>query len=90
MLRLLWFIQNSIGDKELLKMPSAKIIITTTSGFEHLDWRLMTAKGIVPVRMPLLRRDAVVESIIAMLLHANRRQWSFMGMLNTISGLETD
>ena len=71
--------KQSIGDKELAKMPSAKIIITTTSGFEHLDWRLMKAKGIVPVRMPLLRRDAVVESIIAMLLHANRRQWSFMG-----------
>ena len=66
-----------IGESELALMPSVKMIITTTSGFEHLDWRLMQARGILPVRMPLLRRDAVVESILAMLLHANRRQWKF-------------
>ena len=67
-----------IGEAELAKMPSVKMVITTTSGYEHLDWQLMIAKKIVPVRMPLLRRDAVVESILAMLLHANRRQWTFM------------
>ena len=66
-----------IGEAELQKMPSVQMVITTTSGFEHLDWRLMQKRGIIPVRMPLLRRDAVVESILGMLLHANRRQWQF-------------
>ena len=69
--------KQPIGDSELERLPSVKMVITTTSGFEHLDWRLMHTRGIVPVRMPLLRRDAVVESILAMLLHANRRQWQF-------------
>ena len=67
-----------VGESELALMPSVKMVITTTSGFEHLDWRLMHTRGIIPVRMPLLRRDAVVESILAMLLHANRRQWRFL------------
>ena len=66
-----------VGESELVLMPSVKMVITTTSGFEHLDWRLMHTRGIIPVRMPLLRRDAVVESILAMLLHTNRRQWKF-------------
>ena len=66
-----------IGEAELLQLPSVKMVITTTSGFEHLDWRRMHERGIIPVRMPLLRRDAVVESILGMLLHANRRQWQF-------------
>ena len=69
--------KQSIGESELERLPSVKMVITTTSGFEHLDWRLMHTKGIIPVRMPLLRRDAVVESILAMLFHANRRQWKF-------------
>jgi len=66
-----------IGEAELQKMPSVQMVITTTSGFEHLNWRLMHERGIIPVRMPLLRRDAVVESTLGMLLHANRRQWQF-------------
>lgn len=66
-----------VGESELQKMPSVQMVITTTSGFEHLDWRLMQERGIISVRMPLLRRDAVVESILGMLLHSNRRQWQF-------------
>ena len=56
--------KQSIGEAELERLPSVKMVITTTSGFEHLDWRLMRTKGIIPVRMPLLRRDASFEPLL--------------------------
>ncbi len=69
--------KQPVGEQELSSKQNVKMVITTTSGFDHLDWRWMKANGILPVRMPMLRRDAVVESILGMLLHANRRQWLF-------------
>jgi len=54
-------------DKDLLEStPSLRLVITTTSGFDHID--LVTAKrlGVYVCRSPLARRDAVVESTIAM------------------------
>ena len=69
--------KQPVGEQELSSKPSVKMVVTTTSGFDHLDWLWMKDNGILPVRMPMLRRDAVVESILSMLLHANRRQWKF-------------
>ena len=69
--------KQRVGKAELSKCTHVKMVITTTSGFDHLDWSWMRTQGILPVRMPMLRRDAVVESILAMLLHANRRQEQF-------------
>lgn len=69
--------KQRVGEAELGKCTHVKMVITTTSGFDHLDWSWMHMQRILPVRMPLLRRDAVVESTLAMLLHANRRQEQF-------------
>ena len=52
-------------DKDFLEnIPNAKLIITSTSGYEHLNLSLLQSRGIRAARMPLLRRDAVVESTI--------------------------
>jgi len=47
--------------------------LTTTSGFDHLDIDAITARGIVAGRCPLARRDAVVETTLALLLDGIRR-----------------
>ena len=60
-----------------LKEHQVKLVITTTSGWDHIDVQYLHSQGIKVVRMPLLRRDAVVESIVAMLLELNRRHQYF-------------
>ena len=69
--------KQRFGMDEFQKSPSLKVLITTTSGTDHIDVAFLKEKGVQVLRMPLIRRDAVVESILAMLLYANRRMMQF-------------
>ena len=60
-------------DESLLEhTPSARLVITTTSGHDHLDLDALRARGIAACRLPLVRRDAVVESALGMLVDGLR------------------
>jgi len=60
-------------DAALLdQAPSARLVLTTTSGFDHLDLDVIRARGIVAGRCPMARRDAVVESALGLLLDGLR------------------
>ena len=63
--------------KELERAPSAKLIITTTSGTDHIDREALKKRGVRLVRMPMIRRDAVVETTMSLLLDALRLVWRF-------------
>jgi D-3-phosphoglycerate dehydrogenase len=65
--------RTRVDDSLLDQVPSAKVIVTTTSGYDHLDLDAIKARGIVPARLPLARRDAVVESTLGMMLDFLRR-----------------
>lgn len=65
--------KRSIGPAELLAMPALSAVITTTSGFDHVDLDACAARGVKVIRCPLARRDAVVETTLAMGLALLRR-----------------
>lgn len=48
--------------------PSARLVVTTTSGYDHLDLVELRARGIAAARCPLVRRDAVVDSALGLML----------------------
>jgi D-3-phosphoglycerate dehydrogenase len=50
-----------------------RLVLTTTSGFDHVDTTALAAAGIPCARMPLVRRDAVVETTLGMILALTRR-----------------
>jgi phosphoglycerate dehydrogenase-like enzyme len=52
--------------------PSARLVITTTSGYDHLDLALLAERGIAACRLPMARRDAVVEASLSMLIEGLR------------------
>lgn len=52
---------------------SARWVLTTTSGVDHVDVRACLARGIRVARLPLARRDAVVQTTLAMILSLTRR-----------------
>lgn len=60
-------------------VPRARLVITTTSGFENLDVEALRAAGIRSSRLPMVRRDAVVESTLALILSLTRRHGRFQG-----------
>ena len=70
--------KQPFGSRELEGLKNVRLVVTTTSGWDHMDIVFLKSKGVRCLRMPLIRRDAVVESILAMLLHHNRRQSQFL------------
>lgn len=54
-------------------VPRARLVITTTSGFDNLDVVGLRAAGVRCARLPLARRDAVVETAMGMILAMTRR-----------------
>ena len=54
-------------------VPRARLVITTTSGFDNLDVPALGAAGVRCARLPLVRRDAVVETTLGMILALTRR-----------------
>jgi len=56
------------GEAELEQAPSCRLVITTTSGTDHLDLQALEARGVAAARLPLARRDAVVETALMMML----------------------
>jgi phosphoglycerate dehydrogenase-like enzyme len=50
-----------------------RLVLTTTSGFDHVDTLALAQAGIPCARLPLARRDAVVETTLGMILSLTRR-----------------
>jgi phosphoglycerate dehydrogenase-like enzyme len=60
------------GRAELARAPSCQLVITTTSGTDHLDLTGLAAADVTVCRLPLVRRDAVVETSLMMMLWGMR------------------
>ena len=54
------------GEDFLQRWPRLELLITTTSGWDHIDLAATGRRGIRVARCPLARRDAVVETSLAL------------------------
>jgi phosphoglycerate dehydrogenase-like enzyme len=59
------------------RLRRCRLVITTTSGFDHVDLEALGARRIACTRLPLARRDAVVETTLGMMLSLTRRLGRF-------------
>jgi len=60
-------------DAEVLKRaPELELVVTTTSGYDHMDLSALRIAGVRAARCPVARRDAVVEAATGMALHLLR------------------
>ena len=62
-----------MGPDQHGQAPSMRMLLTTTSGTDHIDLVHFQARGIVVGRLPEARRDAVVDATIGMLVWGLRR-----------------
>jgi len=58
---------------DVLDVVRPSVVITTTSGYEHLDLQAHRDRGVPALRCPLARRDAVVEHTLEALIRLMRR-----------------
>lgn len=55
------------------RLRRCRLVLTTTSGFDHVDVAALGRAGILAARLPLARRDAVVHTTLGMMLSLTRR-----------------
>ena len=60
-------------DADVIARFGGTLVLTTTSGWDHIDVAAATAHGVEVGRCPLARRDAVVEHALTALLALSRQ-----------------
>lgn len=65
--------KRRVTAEVVTQLSRCRLVLTTTSGHDHLDLTALTAAGIPAARLPLARRDAVVETALGMILSLTRR-----------------
>jgi len=68
-----------MGPDQHGRAPSLRLILTTTSGTDHIDLNHFEGRGIAVARLPEARRDAVVDATIGMLVWGLRRMGPLQG-----------
>lgn len=61
-------------DEAVLEAFGGSLVLTTTSGWDHIDVAAARRRGVVVGRCPLARRDPVVESALGSLIALMRGQ----------------
>ncbi|MEQ1503738.1 MAG: NAD(P)-dependent oxidoreductase [Myxococcota bacterium] len=64
-------------DRALLARFTGSLVLTTTSGWDHIDVAAAVERGIEVGRCPLARRDAVAQHAVASIVALLRRQPAF-------------
>lgn len=65
--------RQAVRRAHVPRLKRAKLVLTTTSGFDHVDVVALREAGVAVARLPLARRDAVIQTALGMLLSLNRR-----------------
>ncbi len=67
------FIESKIGEAEMGRFPSLKLIATRSTGFDHIDLLAAKAHGIAVANVPFYGENTVAEFAFALLLALSRR-----------------
>jgi len=60
--------KSKVSGEIIAQLPKLEFILTTTSGYDHIDREAANNNGVLVGRCPIARRDAVVDTSIAMAL----------------------
>lgn len=67
------FIDSKIGDAEMSRFPALKLIVTRSTGFDHIDLQAAKARNITVTNVPSYGENTVAEFAFALILSLSRR-----------------
>ncbi|MDP2651950.1 MAG: NAD(P)-dependent oxidoreductase, partial [bacterium] len=67
------FVESPIGETEIARFPSLKLIATRSTGFDHIDLKATAARSIAVANVPFYGENTVAEFAFALLLALSRR-----------------
>ncbi|MFZ1075090.1 MAG: NAD(P)-dependent oxidoreductase [Minisyncoccia bacterium] len=67
------FMESHVGEAELNRFPSLKLIATRSTGFDHIDLAAAKAHNVAVVNVPFYGENTVSEFAFALILALSRR-----------------
>lgn len=67
------FIESKIGEAELARFPKVKLVVTRSTGFDHIDLAVAKARGVTVANVPSYGEHTVAEFAFGLLLALSRR-----------------
>lgn len=67
------FMESHIGEPEMARFPALKLIVTRSTGYDHVDLAAATARGVSVANVPTYGENTVAEFTFALLLALSRR-----------------
>ena len=67
------FIDSKVGNAELERFPNVKLVVTRSTGFDHIDLAACKERGVVVANVPFYGENTVAEFAFALILALSRR-----------------
>jgi D-lactate dehydrogenase len=67
------FVDSRVGEAELARFPNLRLIVTRSTGFDHIDLAACKARGIAVSNVPSYGEQTVAEFAFALILALSRR-----------------
>jgi len=67
------FVSSPVTAKAIAKMPKLKLIVTRSTGFDHIDLAACKAQGVKVYNVPFYGANTVAEQAFALLLGLSRK-----------------
>lgn len=67
------FVNSVIDDSVLAHFPNLKLIVTRSTGFDHINLELCQSRGVAVANVPSYGEDTVAEYTFALLLNLSRK-----------------
>jgi len=67
------FIHSTVNADQLARMPNLKLVVTRSTGFDHIDLEECVRRGILVANVPHYGEDTVAEHAFGMLLALTRK-----------------
>lgn len=84
------FVNSRVDAEALGKFPNLKLIVTRSTGFDHIDLAACQAKGIVVCNVPTYGERTVAEYAFALLLTLSRKLYPAIKRVHEEGRFHTD
>lgn len=67
------FIHSPVGEGEMDAMPDLKLVVTRSTGYDHVDLAAASARGVAVANVPAYGENTVAEHTFALILALSRK-----------------
>lgn len=84
------FVKSKVGKEEMDRFPNLKLVVTRSTGFDHIDLNEAAARNIVVSNVPTYGANTVAEFAFALLLTISRKTYDAYDRISETGSFSQD